>query len=151
FNFKRDWQLNPELPTIAPWHMVRPINTPTWVMERNPYYFVIDSAGNQLPYIDRIVMTLGEDLEVVNLRAIAGEYDMQERHISMDKLPVALENQKKGNYAVHLDLSFNGADTTIHFNHSYRADPEVAKWIQNADFRRALSLAIDRNQLNETF
>src|SRR5207253_1048024 len=85
---KKDWQLNPELPTIAPWNCKRPINTPTWAMERNPYYWAVDTEGNQLPYIDNIVMTLAEDLEVVNLRAMAGEYDEQERHINLLKLPV---------------------------------------------------------------
>ncbi|MCK7479992.1 MAG: hypothetical protein M0C28_23920 [Candidatus Moduliflexus flocculans] len=65
----------------------------------------MDTAGNQLPYIDRIVMSLAENLEVLNLRAIAGEYDLQERHISLSKLPVFIENQKKGNYTVHLDTA----------------------------------------------
>ena len=40
---------------------------------------------------------------MVNLRAIAGEYDLQERHIDLGKLPVFLENQQKGNYKVVLD------------------------------------------------
>ena len=75
FQFKADWRLNKELPTLGPWRMVHPINTPLWVMERNPYYYVIDSAGNQLPYIDRLQMGLAENAEVINLRAIAGEYD----------------------------------------------------------------------------
>ena len=75
------------------------------MLERNPYYYAVDTAGNQLPYIDRIVMTLAEDLEVLNLRAMAGEYDLQERHIDLGKLPVILENQKKGNYNVHLDTA----------------------------------------------
>ena len=44
-----DWRLNPELPTLGPWKTVRPINTPAWVLERNPYYYGVDSAGNQLP------------------------------------------------------------------------------------------------------
>jgi peptide/nickel transport system substrate-binding protein len=52
----------------------------------------VDSAGNQLPYIDKIRMTLGESLELINLRAIAGEYDSQARHIDISKLPVLLEN-----------------------------------------------------------
>jgi hypothetical protein len=43
---------------------VRPINTPTWVMERNPFYYVVDTDGNQLPYIDSVVMTLAENIEV---------------------------------------------------------------------------------------
>ena len=150
-HFKKDWSLNPELPTLGPWKTTRPVNTPTWVMERNPYYFGVDTAGNQLPYIDRIVMTLAQDTEILNLRAIAGEYDLQERHIDLGKLPVIIENQKKGNYTVRLDTAINGSDTTLQINQSYKADPEIAKWLTNADFRRALSLGIDRNQLNETF
>ncbi len=151
FHFKKDWQLNPELPTIGPWVTVEPINTPSWVMERNPYYWAVDTEGNQLPYIDEIVMSLAEDTEVLNLRAVAGEYDLQERHIDLGKLPVILENAEGSDYSVHLDLAFNGSDTTLQFNQSYDADAEMAKWIKNADFRRALSLGIDRDQLNDTF
>ena len=150
-HFKKDWALNAELPTIGPWHMVQPINTPTWVLERNPYYWAVDSEGNQLPYLDRVQLSLAENLEVLNLRAIAGEYDMQERHIDLAKLPVIIDNQEKGNYKVHLDLAFNGSDATVHTNQSYKADPEIAKWLTNVDFRRALSMGIDRDQLNETF
>ena len=53
------WALNPELPVMTPWRTVSPINTPTWSMERNPYFWAVDTAGNQLPYIDRITMTSG--------------------------------------------------------------------------------------------
>ena len=150
-HFKKDWSLNPEVPTLGAWRTTRPVNTPTWVLERNPYYYVVDTAGNQLPYIDRIVMTLAEDTEILNLRAIAGEYDLQERHIDLGKLPVIIENQKKGNYTLHLDTAINGADTVLQINQSFKADPEIAKWLTNADFRRALSMGIDRNQINETF
>ena len=62
-----------------------------------------------------------------------------------------LENQEKGGYTVHLDLAYNGSDSVLQINQSYDADPEIAKWLTNADFRRALSLGIDRDQLNETF
>jgi peptide/nickel transport system substrate-binding protein len=150
-HFKKDWSLNKDLPTLGPWKMTNPINTPNWVLERNPYYYEVDTAGNQLPYMDKVIFTLAQDTEVVNLRAMAGEYDMQERHIDVGKLPVILENQKKGNYTVHLDLAINGGDTIIFVNQSYVADPEIAKWLTNADFRRALSLGIDRDQINETF
>jgi peptide/nickel transport system substrate-binding protein len=74
-----DWRLNPELPVLTPWKVVTPINNPTWTMERNPYFYEVDTAGNQLPYIDRIQMTVAENLEVLNLRAVAGQYDLQER------------------------------------------------------------------------
>ena len=62
-----------------------------------------------------------------------------------------IENQQKGGYKVYLDPGDYGGDMIIKFNLSYDADPEIAKWINTADFRRALSLGIDRDQINETF
>jgi peptide/nickel transport system substrate-binding protein len=150
-HFKKDWSLNPELPTLGPWKTVQPINNPVWLLERNPFYYAVDTAGNQLPYLDKVQLTLGENLEIINLRAMAGDYDEQERHIDLAKLPVLLDNQEKGNYKVHLDLGFAGADFLLQINQSFKSDPEIRKWLTNADFRRALSLGIDRDQLNETF
>jgi peptide/nickel transport system substrate-binding protein len=151
FLFKNDWALNPELPVLSPWKTVTPINTPTWTLERNPYSIWVDTDGNQLPYIDRVVLTLAENLEVINLRAIAGEYDFQARHLDIGKVPVFLENQQRGGYKLYLDPGDYGGDMIIKFNLSYEADPEIAKWMNTADFRRALSLGIDRDQINETF
>jgi peptide/nickel transport system substrate-binding protein len=149
FKDKNTWQRNPDLPVITPWKTIQSIATDNWVLERNPYYFGVDTAGNQLPYIDRISMTLAENLEVLNLRAIAGEYDYQARHISLANLPVLLENAEAGNYTVYLDPAQHGADAGIQINQSYRGDAEIAKWLQNVDFRRALSLGIDRDSINE--
>jgi peptide/nickel transport system substrate-binding protein len=151
FRLKNQWSLNPDLPVLAPWRTAQPANTTTWVLERNPFYYEVDPEGNQLPYIDQIQMGLAENLEVLNLRAIAGEYDLQERHTDIAKLPVFLENMEQGDYSVHLDPGAYGSDATLQINHSYDADPEVAQWLHNVDFRRALSLGIDRDQLNETF
>lgn len=146
-----DWRLNTEVPTLGPWKTVMPANTPTWGLERNAFYYGVDTEGNQLPYIDKINMGLAENLEVLNLRAVAGQYDLQERHTAMSKIPVFLENRAKGNYDVRLDPALNGSDATLQINHAYEADPEIAKWLHTRDFRRALSLGIERDQLNETF
>ncbi len=149
FKDRNTWSSNPDLPVITPWKTVSPATTDTWVLERNPYYFGVDTAGNQLPYIDRISMTLAQDLEVLNLRAIAGDFDYQSRHISLANLPVLLENQEQGNYTVYLDPAQHGADGAFQWNQSYQADEEIGKWIRNVDFRRALSLAVDRDSINE--
>ena len=146
---KYSWALNPDLPVLTPWKTVSPINTPTWSMERNPYFWGVDTAGNQLPYIDRITMSLAENAEVANLRAIAGENDVQERHMHLAKLPIFIENQKKGNYTVHLDPALNGSDASIHVGNSYVGDPEIMKWLRNKTFRNALALGVDRDQINE--
>jgi peptide/nickel transport system substrate-binding protein len=145
------WRLNPDMPVLGPWRTTSPINTPNWVLERNPYFYAVDTDGNQLPYLDKISLTIGENLEVINLRAIAGEYDEQERHMDLGKLPVFLDNKDKGNYSVHLDPAANGTDCAIQCNQSYNADPEIAKWLRNKDFRHAVALGIDRDQLNEAF
>jgi peptide/nickel transport system substrate-binding protein len=151
FKAKNAWHQNPELPVLTAWKTVQPNNTPNWVLERNPYSIWVDTEGNQLPYIDKISLTLGENLEVINLRAIAGEYDMQERHMDIGKLPVFIENQQKGGYKLVLDTADFGADMGIKFNLSYEADPEIGKWFRTTDFRRALGLGIDRDQINEVF
>ena len=151
FHYKSDWRLNRDLPTLAAWKMTQPITGQQWVLERNPYFYEVDTEGNQLPYIDRVQMTLAESPEVINLRAIAGEYDFQERFIDLGKLPTILENAERSHIKVHLDLGFNGSDSAIMFNLAYTEDPEIAKWIGKPDFRRALGLGIDRGQLNEAF
>ena len=149
--FKNDWSLNPELPVVTPWQTVTPINSSTWKLERNPYYWAVDTDGNQLPYIDSVILTLAEDLEVINLRAIAGEYDWQARHLNMAKVPVFLENQEKGDYKLYFDTQEVGSDVILSFNMSYTDDPEIGKWLADTEFRRALSLGIERDQLNEVF
>jgi peptide/nickel transport system substrate-binding protein len=89
---------------------------------------------------------------VINLRAIAGEYDFQSRHLDIGKVPVFLEHQERGGYKLYLDPAESGCDACLKFNMNYDAkDPELGKWLGNTDFRRALSLGIDRDQLNEIF
>ncbi|WP_168859299.1 ABC transporter substrate-binding protein [Bradyrhizobium brasilense] len=151
FKARSDWTLNPDLPVVTPWKVISPINGAVWEFERNPYSIWVDTKGNQLPYIDKISFGLAENLELVNLRVIAGEYDWQERHVDIQKLPVLLQNQQAHNYKVYLDTSNDGSDLALYLNQSYDADPEIAKWLQNVNVRRALSLSIDRDELNEIF
>ncbi|MCA1643987.1 MAG: ABC transporter substrate-binding protein, partial [Chloroflexi bacterium] len=148
---RNDYQINIDCPVLTPWRTTSPNNTPNWVLERNPYYWAVDTDGNQLPYLDKISLTLAESLEVANLRGMAGELDLQTRHMDLQKLPVFLENRDKGNYAIRLDPQAEAAQTSLQFNLSYVADPEIAKWLNNKDFRRALSMGIDRAQINEAF
>jgi peptide/nickel transport system substrate-binding protein len=149
FKNKNTWANNPELPVVTPWKTEVPATTENWVLVRNPYYYGVDTEGNQLPYIDTISMQLAENLEVLNLRAIAGEFDYQARHLSLANIPVFLENQEASGYTLHLDPAQHGADGAFMFNTSYQGDPEIAKWLATADFRRALSIAVDRDQINE--
>ncbi|HXF36949.1 MAG TPA: ABC transporter substrate-binding protein [Actinomycetota bacterium] len=150
FLSRNDWNSNRELPVLAPWRVVRPITEEQWVFERNPYSIWVDTEGNQLPYIGTIIYSLAQDIEVVNLRAVAGEYDFQDRHLGVTNIPVLLRNQRRGGYKVHLDPG-QVLDFGIRINLAYDKDPVIGDLLRNVAFRRALSLAVDRDQINEVF
>ena len=152
---------NTELPVVSPWHVTSPITEQIYEWERNPYYWGVDPAGNQLPYIDNISMILTGDKEVLNLKAIAGEIDFQHRHIEMAKVPVIRENADKCACTVKFWPTPGGAQAGLTINLSYGeggtadaplqydVDLEVQKWLQSKDFRIALSQAVDRQRINE--
>jgi peptide/nickel transport system substrate-binding protein len=151
---------NKDLPIASPWKMISPITGQQMVMERNHYYWATDPEGNQLPYIDRIVLQLGENLEVINLRAIAGEIDFQHRHIIFAKVPVFQKNKEKGNYENFYWPNVRGVDAGLTFNQTWdncglevgcgNEDQELSKWLKSLPVRQAVSLGADREELNET-
>src|SRR5262249_17259008 len=151
FKNRNDVARNLDLPTTAPWRYTTAVTTTTVVGERNPYYFAVDTEGNQLPYVDKITWTLAENLEVANLRAVAGEYDLQVRHMDIAKLPAFKQNEQTGTYTVKCWKWLHGPAAGFCVNQNFEADPEIGKWLKNKDFRTALSLGFDRKQLNEIF
>ncbi len=86
---------NPERPTMAAWMPVSRVSDPVFTIRRNPYYIGVDKAGNQLPYIDEVRFTYFADQQALNLAAIAGDFDMQARHIQMTNYPVLKEQEKR--------------------------------------------------------
>jgi peptide/nickel transport system substrate-binding protein len=147
-----DPQMNPDVPVTTPWKSVTTIASDEYILERNPYFFAVDTEGNQLPYLDGISMELVEELEVLNLRAIAGNYTIQGRHIDFAKLPVIRENEEQGDYFVDFWGSSTRHPVKIAFSQDWNEDPEIAQFtVGSLEFRKALSLAIERSEINETF
>jgi peptide/nickel transport system substrate-binding protein len=141
---------NPERPTMAAWSPASRASDQVFTLRRNPYFIGVDPQGNQLPYIDEVRFTYFADVQALNLAAIAGNFDMQERHIQMTNYPVLKEQERTGRYRVITWPTFGGADAVIAFNQTYKADPEIAKLLANRDFRIALSLAVNRDQIRES-
>ncbi|MFZ3078489.1 MAG: ABC transporter substrate-binding protein [Bellilinea sp.] len=140
---------NPDRPVMAAWKPATRVSDEILVLQRNPYYVGVDSEGNQLPYIDEVQFKFFQDSQALNLSAIAGELDMQERHIIMGNYPVFKENEAAGKYRVITWSTFGGSDAAITFNQTYDKDPVVAELLQSKDFRVALSYAIDRDEIKE--
>jgi len=141
---------NPERPTMAAWVPATRASDPVFTLRRNPYFIGVDSAGNQLPYLDEVRFTYFADAQALNLAAIAGNFDMQERHINMTNYPVLKEQERTGKYRVIAWPTFGGADAVIAINSTYTADPVMGKVMAMRDFRVALSLAINRDQIKES-
>ena len=142
--------LNAERPTMAAWVPVSRVSDPVFTLRRNPYFVGVDTAGNQLPYIDEVRFTYFADVQALNLQAIAGNFDMQERHIQMTNYPVFKEQEKAGKYRVITWPTFGGSDAIVVFNQNYKADPEIAKLLASRDFRIALSFAINRDEIKDS-
>jgi len=115
---------------------------------RNPYYHKVDTAGNQLPYIDELVSNVVGNLETVNLKVVSGEIDIAGQILSLENYPLYKENEKEGNYRVLLWESSIGGDVVFAFNLNHK-DPVLRKIFQDVRFRHAMSLAINRDEINE--
>ncbi len=87
----------------------------------------------------------------MNLAAIAGELDEQERHVDLNNYPVLKEEeQKSGKYKIYLWSSTGGEEAGVVFNLTYQGDKELTEMWSNLDFRKAVSYAINRPEIQES-
>lgn len=140
---------NPEKPTIDPW-VVKEAYTggaTRVVMERNPYFWQVDSAGNQLPYIDRLTFNISQDVESLMLDAISGRIDLQERHLdTLQNKPTLSQNMQKGGYRLIELINSSSQQVQIYLNMTHK-DAKMREMFANKEFRRALSLGMNRKEI----
>lgn len=141
------WQ-NPDRPTLHAWHLTNAYGSSDRVEAvRNPYYWKVDSAGNQLPYMDRITYDQVEDVETILLKAFNGEIDFMLRHIGRPSYKAVLtDNMERGKYRFFdvNDLPASAVTLMLNLNNE---DPVKREIVQNPDFRRGLSLAVNRQEI----
>ena len=103
FTELQDWWLNPDRPVLNAWMPVSLEPGNRLILERNPYYYAVDTGGNQLPYIDRLDVSFSENAEVLKLRIFNGDVNFHAHpHLSLRDLAVLKENEAKGDYRVLL-------------------------------------------------
>jgi len=155
FLFLNHANANPDSPMMTAWKVTKAITTDQWKLERNCFYYAVDTEGNQLPYMDAVVLDLAENLEVLNLKAIAGEFTVQGRHIDLSKLAVFKENSDKGNYRIQFWRQPESGIANLYITESWGegeyGDAETGSFLTNKDFRAALSMGIERDEINEVF
>ncbi len=142
------WRVTPGTPTVGPWAVTEEVPEGT-VLDRNPYYFKVDTAGQQLPYIDRVVATIFNDAGTLALKMVAGEYDYQDWSTTVADYPVFVDGQDQGNYSVFMAPSLWTSIAAYSVNQNYTGDPADAEILRDIRFRQALSYALDRDEINQ--
>ncbi|MGD9885606.1 MAG: ABC transporter substrate-binding protein, partial [Reyranella sp.] len=138
---------NVDLPSLNPWVNTTPGSAQRYIFQRNPYFHHVDEKGQQLPYIDRIVFTIAA-ANLVPAKAGMGEADLQVRYLNMRDYTFLQKSAKTSGVEVRLWETGSGAQIAL-FPNLTTNDEEWRKVFRDVRFRRALSVAIDRNELNQ--
>ena len=134
-----------EVPTLEA-HVIELVpDTQQRVLKANPYYFKVDSSGQQLPYVDRVhERFLNADLQA--LAILNGEIDFKAQGNELPNYPTFKENEEKGDYKVVLAAGSIGASLAFNITH---VDPKLREVYGDVRFRQAVSHAINRDEMNE--
>ena len=95
---------NPDRPVMAAWKSVNRISEQIFTFKRNPYYVGVDSRATSCPTSTRSSSSSSPTLRLLNLAAIAGELDEQERHVNLTNFPVLKEERDQARQVPHLPV-----------------------------------------------
>lgn len=133
------------MPRLTPWIRVKSPEG-TIVMERNPYYYKVDVAGNQLPYVDRWESQIVSDTEMLKMKIVTGEVNFCRIPVVLNDVPLYLENPKPDIYKVDLNLKMHNGPIALFLNLTSE-DPVWRQVVNDVRFRRALNYAINRPEI----
>ncbi len=147
---KREHRNNPDCPVLTGWKFqsLVPGQEQTWV--RNPYYWVVDKAGNQLPYIDKIVGRTYSDPEVLKLQFTTGTADFGQGNqigaITLADVETLRSSEPKSNIELRFWDGGSGTGSMYFFNWNHK-DPKYRALFRNTKFLKAISHAFNRQQV----
>lgn len=137
---------NPDMPTVYPWRVVTRGQASRFVFVRNPHYHRVDPRGQQLPYVDEVVIDLASP-GLFAAKANAGETDLMSRGLAMADIPVLKQGERAQGYRTLTWPIARGSEVALYPNLTV-VDPVWRALNRDVRFRRALSLGIDRRTLN---
>jgi peptide/nickel transport system substrate-binding protein len=137
---------NPDLPTLEPWRNRTPSPAERFVFERNPFFHRVDEKGQQLPYLDRVIINTATG-SLIPTKVGAGDSDLQARYLSFDNYTFLKTAEKNKDFSVKLWRNAEGARIAIYPNLN-AADPVWRGLLRDVRVRRAFSVAINRRDIN---
>ena len=143
---------NPDYPRLWPWIYRSYTASAPHVFVRNPYYWAVDEAGNQLPYLDRVAFQV-RAFGMIGLAATQGGMTFQIRHLRTELFTLFMTERDRGQYDVLLWHNATASNFTLYPNINRRIDPKDPSTsarhalLNRREFRQALSLAINREEV----
>jgi peptide/nickel transport system substrate-binding protein len=148
FNRDRMTRLdNPDYPSLDPWVNSTSPPSDRFIFKRNPYYHRVDVEGRQLPYIDQVAVSIVNP-KLIPAKVGAGEAELQSRGLQFYNYTLLKRAEARNGYKVRLWRQSRGSQVAIYLNFN-AADPVWRSLIRDVRFRRALSLAVDRREINQ--
>jgi peptide/nickel transport system substrate-binding protein len=138
---------NPNLPSLEPWILKTQPPSDRFIFERNPYYHRIDEGGHQLPYIDRVTLSIA-DSKIIPAKTGAGESDLQARYLRFDNYTFLKASEQRNDFNVRLWRTGPGSQLALYPNLNTN-DETWHSLVRDLRFRRALSLSVDRHEINQ--
>lgn len=120
----------------------------TVTFERNPYYHAVDPEGNQLPYIDNMVLERAAELGMFDAKVVGGTYDFAAFSLTIQNYTTYAEAAEDNNSRIIIWPTGRGSDQVYNVNCTW-PDEEWRTVFQDDRFRQALSLAINRQDVND--
>ena len=116
------------------------------VYAANPYFHQVDTAGNQLPYIDYQNERYINENEIRLLKLVNGEVDYKSQSVQLESAPQLLDGAESGGYSLQINPGCGAALFSFNVTHP---DLEKRKVYSDIRFRQAMSIALDRNEIND--
>ena len=116
------------------------------VYAANPYFHQVDTAGNQLPYIDYQNERYINENEIRLLKLVNGEVDYKSQSVQLESAPQLLDGADAGGYSVQINPGCGAALFSFNVTHP---DPEKRKVYGDIRFRQAMSIAMNRDEIND--
>ncbi|MDH3713528.1 MAG: ABC transporter substrate-binding protein [Gammaproteobacteria bacterium] len=138
---------NPDLPSLQPWYNTTRAPAERFVFKRNPFFHRVDPKGQQLPYIDEVLVNIAST-GLIPAKTGAGDSDLQARYLRLDNYTFLKAGEQKNDFDVRLWQTAKGSQIALYPNLNAQ-DPQWRELMRNVQFRRALSLAIDRHEINQ--
>jgi len=138
---------NIKLPTLQPWVNTTKGPAERFIFKRNPFYHKVDTKGRQLPYIDQVNVRIASG-KIIPAQVGTGQSDLQARYLRFDNFTFLKRNEQQSGYHTYLWRIAKGSHLTLFPNLNVK-DPIWRELMRDRRFRRALSLGINRHELNQ--